>query len=290
MAGYPLVLTSGRDVWAWLERLGKGVWLVAGLFGTMAIGLADLLTGYEFTLAPVYMLPVGAVAWYVGGGAALALAAIVLPWLAVDLWLNVSSLSTAGIVWVVLARLLFLVIVAMLLSSLRRALDEARRLAHTDALTEAVNSRHFIDLVNAEIGRLDRYRRPFTLTYMDLDNFKQVNDSLGHSSGDRLLKAVVETLRNRLRRTDVVARMGGDEFALLLPETGAQVGEPLLRQVREELLAVMRDHDWPVTFSIGVVTCTAAPHSADELLHFVDGLMYSVKKERKDAIRFATYP
>lgn len=84
--------------------------------------------------------------------------------------------------------------------------------------------------------------------------------------------------------------MGGDEFALLLPETGAQVGEPLLRQVREELLAVMRGHDWPVTFSIGVVTCTAAPHSADELLHLVDGLMYSVKKERKDAIRFATYP
>lgn len=284
------MLINGKDIWAWLERLGRGAWLVAGLLGTMAVGLVDLVTGYEFTLAPVYMLPVGAVAWYVGRGAALALVAIALPWLAVDLWLNVSSLSNAGIVWVVLARLLFLVIVALLLSSLRHALDEARRLARTDALTDAVNSRRFIELVNAEIGRLARYRHPFTLAYMDLDNFKQVNDSLGHSSGDRLLKTVVETLRNRLRRTDVVARMGGDEFALLLPETSAQVGAPVLRQVREELLAVVRGNDWPVTFSIGVVTCTAAPQSADALLHFVDGLMYSVKKDRKDAIRFAIYP
>ena len=145
------------------------------------------------------------------------------------------------------------------------------------------------DLVQSEIDRLQRYQHPLTLAYIDLDNFKTVNDQLGHVTGDQVLRAVVSSVKKNIRRTDIVARLGGDEFALLLPETNQESARVVLSKVQDGLLEEMRINNWPVTVSIGVLTCRVAPPSTDALVSMADELMYSVKHDGKNGIKYATY-
>src|SRR6185312_6159583 len=105
-------------------------------------------------------------------------------------------------------------------------------LARIDALTGVANGRTFYDLARVELCRFQRTGRPFTVAYLDLDNFKQVNDRLGHPAGDDLLRRVAQVLRDNTRVLDVPARLGGDEFALLLPETDAEDALPVLSKLR----------------------------------------------------------
>ena len=100
---------------------------------------------------------------------------------------------------------------------------------------------------------------------------------------------VVNQVRKHLRKTDVVARLGGDEFALLLPETKQESAQVVLSKLQRDILAGMQQNNWPVTLSIGVLTCIDAPHSTDETIRIVDDLMYSVKRSSKNAIKYATY-
>jgi diguanylate cyclase (GGDEF)-like protein len=126
---------------------------------------------------------------------------------------------------------------------------------------------------------------PFSLAYIDLDDFKWVNDTPGHGTGDNVLRLVVESLEQSTRATDVVARLGGDEFAVLFPETGADAGSEAALHIRLVLLDSMRKNDWPVTFSIGMVTYNEPPASVDEMIKAADTLMYSVKETTKNAVR-----
>ncbi len=158
-----------------------------------------------------------------------------------------------------------------------------------DDLTTAVNRRAFQDVATSEMQRLRRHQRPLTIGYIDVDNFKVVNDTLGHSVGDLLLKTVVSTLGAHLRMVDTVARLGGDEFAVLLPETDRDAAQVVIDRLCHFLLMEMRRHDWPVTFSIGVVTYYEAPYSIDELIGIADTVMYGVKNNQKDAITYTVY-
>lgn len=187
--------------------------------------------------------------------------------------------------WNATVQLVFLIIVTYVLVELRDVLNKEKELARHDSLTGAANARHFAELAETEMGRMRRYGRPFTLGYMDLDNFKAANDSFGHSVGDKLLCATVETISKEIRATDTVARLGGDEFALLLPETGVDAAEATMSKVRGALLETMRANSWPVTFSIGVVTFLEPPQSVDAMLHVCDSEMYAVKRGDKNGIR-----
>ncbi|MFA4915140.1 MAG: GGDEF domain-containing protein [Syntrophales bacterium] len=106
-----------------------------------------------------------------------------------------------------------------------------------------------------EIERSQRHKHPFTVTYFDLDNFKTVNDRFGHSMGDNVLCTVVRYAKTHLRKMDIVARLGGDEFAFLLPETDQVQARVAISKIQISLLDEMYRNDWPVTFSIGVLTC-----------------------------------
>ena len=174
-------------------------------------------------------------------------------------------------------------------ATLKSAMEREKELARTDFLTGAPNARHFHDLVQQEIDRFQRYRRPFSIAYLDLDNFKTVNDLFGHGVGDKVLCAVVQRVGSRLRKTDVVARLGGDEFAFLLTETDREAAQAIIVEIHRDLLIEMQRQDWPVTFSIGVLTCLDTPQSADELIKKADNLMYSVKKNGKNAVSYSTY-
>lgn len=273
-----------------LEKRNKLFWTIAGIALIGGLGILDFLTGYELAFSLFYLIPISLVAWLVsqrlGILAAFASASV---WLAADVAAGSSYSKPFIYAWNTFIRLSFFVITAYLLSILRRTLEYERESARTDYLTGAANSRLFYDLVQMEIGRFQRYERPFTLANFDLDNFKVVNDRFGHSVGDQVLRSVVISTRKFLRKTDIIARLGGDEFALLLPETSQESARVVLAKIQGDLLEEMRQSNWPITFSIGVLTCSAAPQTTDEVVRITDELMYAVKRNGKNAIKYSTY-
>lgn len=169
-------------------------------------------------------------------------------------------------------------------SRLRDLLAREQELSRVDPLTTVLNRRGFYEALEKERVRTLRYQHPITIAYLDLDNFKKVNDSLGHAIGDELLIQVAATLRSNLRRSDVVGRLGGDEFALILPETNANGAKVALGKLRLSLLEAMRFQDFAITFSIGAATFLSPPNSLDILIRMADETMYAIKAKGKDNV------
>lgn len=168
--------------------------------------------------------------------------------------------------------------------------ENQKKLARTDALTGLANRRHFFNAAGNELNRARRYGQPISIAYIDVDNFKAINDSIGHSAGDALLRLVAQTIMTNIRKVDIAARLGGDEFALLLPETSAEPALYALQRLEKELMELMNKNEWLVTFSIGVATFTSAPASVDEMINTADSIMYNAKHSGKNTIKQEIYP
>jgi diguanylate cyclase (GGDEF)-like protein len=166
------------------------------------------------------------------------------------------------------------------------ALENEKSLSRSDYLTGLANRRAFEELFAMECKRSQRYKRPITLVYMDLDDFKKVNDGRGHQTGDEVLIAVAASLRTNLRATDCVARLGGDEFAILLPETDEEAALIIMKKLEAVLQRLRSSKDWPIGFSFGVVTFPAPLESLEAMLERADKLMYEAKHGGKSAMLF----
>jgi diguanylate cyclase (GGDEF)-like protein len=270
-----------------LGRRPKAFHLTAGLLLIILLGGVDYLNGPDVSFLIFYTAPILLAAWYVGRGAGLLMcAATGLSWFAVAYASPEQHFTNPLIAfWNAAARLGFMLILAHVASGFKASLEQERESARTDYLTGAVNGRHFGELAEAEIRRARRHGHPFSVAYMDVDNFKAVNDRLGHSAGDRLLKTVADALRRDARAVDVVARLGGDEFAVLMPETDAAAARVAVARLRRRLLEEARGGGWPVTYSIGVATFDTPPASVDEMLRAADELMYAAKRHGKNSVR-----
>jgi diguanylate cyclase (GGDEF)-like protein len=167
----------------------------------------------------------------------------------------------------------------------RRARDAAIKLSTIDALTGLYNRTFFFTALEREIARSDRSGRAFCLVMLDLDDLKTVNDRYGHHAGDQVLRAVADVVRGGVRKIDVAARYGGDEFVALLPETDPTGGWVLAEKIR--LMAAEQGAaglDVPSTVSVGVVSFPADGRSADALLMSADRAMYASKRSGKNRV------
>jgi diguanylate cyclase (GGDEF)-like protein len=273
-----------------IEKQNKPFLLLIGFLLITVIGIVDYLTGFELAFSVFYVLPISLLTWLTSrrGGFLVSLASAAV-WLSADIATGHPYSHSFILVWNTLIRFAFFVIITLLISALRSALQRESELARIDYLTGAVNSRFFYELLQMEIDRLERYKHSFTIAYIDLDNFKALNDQLGHATGDRVLRTLAESVRKHSRKTDIFARIGGDEFALLLPETNQKAARVILPEIHDHLLNDMRQNNWSITFSIGVLTCKVAPYTSEELVKIADNLMYSVKRDSKNATRYSTY-
>ncbi len=269
-----------------LGRQSRGAVLAVCLALVVVLGVLDHVTGPELDFSIFYLIPISLGAWCVGRDAALGASIASVFTLAVVEQLTPTAYShPVFAVWNAGLRFGFFLIVAAALAALRRATDNESRLARTDPLTGAANARAFAEAAELELQRARRYGQTFTLATLDIDDFKAINDRLGHSAGDAVLRAVAETMRANVRAVDTVARLGGDEFALLLPETGHDPGAVAIKKVVSALLAVTAKNGWPVTFSVGAVSCTSPTCTVDELFEVADNHMYAVKRAGKNGIR-----
>ncbi|HEX5708333.1 MAG TPA: diguanylate cyclase [Pyrinomonadaceae bacterium] len=268
-----------------LGRRSKAFLVTLALVLVAALGVLNYLSGPKVSFLIFYIAPVFLTAWFVGRRAGLLMcAASGLSWVVVAELTAGQYSSRAVPYWNAAVTLGFIVTLTLVVAAFKRSHEKERELARTDYLTGAFNGRSFAEMAEAEINRSRRNLLPFTVVYMDVDNFKLVNDRDGHSTGDRLLRVVAETIRQNVRAIDVVARLGGDEFAVLLPETDDSAAEIVIRRVRRQLLEAARENSWPVTFSLGVVTWDVPPASLDEMLRAADGLMYAAKRNGKNRI------
>jgi diguanylate cyclase (GGDEF)-like protein len=177
-----------------------------------------------------------------------------------------------------------------LVEHLQNALQEVTEMANKDPLTGLANSRHFYELAEVEMRLFRRYDHPLlALAYIDIDDFKQVNDTFGHSEGDELLQAVAGVMASTLREVDVVARMGGDEFAILLPDCDENGCRAALSRMQSGYRQMVRERGWPSTMSIGCARYTYVPASVDKMISDADSLMYEVKDSGKDRLNLKTF-
>jgi len=249
------------------------------------LGWLDIITG-DYSLIVFYLIPVSFAAWFVGkrSGLLFCLLSLIVRVIADEATRQSFVSHSALHYWNEVIEFIFLLIMSLLFSALKKNLDNEKEFARRDPLTDTYNRRSFFDLAEHEINRSHRYDLPLTVAYIDLDNFKVVNDQLGHRTGDDLLMAVVSTIRSHIRSSDILARFGGDEFVILLPETPGDAALKFLNKIHTHLDLEMTRHRWPVTFSIGAATYSKAPTTVDEVIRYADELMYTVKHGGKNRL------
>ena len=261
-----------------------------GFLTVLIIIVLDYLIVIDISLSILYLLPISLVSWYGKRWFSVFLVSIsTVGWFVAESVAK-THLYFLILLWNTAVRLIVFSIVAFLLAHLKIAYEKEKSLAQIDGLTGIVNQRFFLEILSREYKRSFRYGCCLTLAYFDLDNFKQINDRFGHSTGDKLLKIIAQTIHKQIRETDTIARLGGDEFALLLPETNYEAGKCVLYRLQQKLMEAIEAYSPPVSLSIGAVTFLSLPDSVDDLLENADSLMYRVKQSGKNRIEHQVFP
>jgi diguanylate cyclase (GGDEF)-like protein len=254
------------------------------------VSVVDVLTGDGFSLSIMYLLPISLSAWFVGMRSGIVMAVLSAAALRFST-LHTETLQVPRLIyyWDIFVNLVFFLTIAVILSALRSSLQREQEMARTDSLTGVASVQYFLEVAGTELNKALRYGRPLTVAYLAIDDFKAINDRFGHTIGDMLLRVTAATIRQDLRKTDLVARLGNDEFALILVEAGYDMSEATIGRIHKSLVGAAQQRGWPVTFSIGIATFLIPPATVDELIKFADELMVSVKSSGKNMVRHEVY-
>jgi diguanylate cyclase (GGDEF)-like protein len=251
---------------------------------TLLVYWANDQTPPDVRLGILYVVPVVLVTWTDGLALGLGFAALTIVLREVVAWEQLPQDTPT--LWRVVNAASYVVVVGVAMAGLQRLRhiqQQLSQLATNDPLTGLVNARAFAARLTQELDRNRRYPRPLALIYLDLDDFKVINDSHGHQTGDAVLRLVADAMRSSVRQADIVGRLGGDEFAVLMPETDAALADAAAKRLAVGLRTVFKGTP-TVTASIGVVSCMVADANTDELLRRADQAMYEAKRAGKDRV------
>ncbi len=275
----------GRGLREWLHGFTPGGATVIAAALVVAVAAADVYTGPGVDVTLLYLAPIGFGTFFAGLGAGVGLAALAAACSIESTRISGEVVAPAVLAWNTVQQLGVFLLLAAVLDAFKKRLLHEQLAARTDSLTSLANRRAFVESAWMELERARRHGRPLSLLYLDCDDFKGVNDRLGHVGGDRVLAAVGAALRDAVRGHDTVARLGGDEFGVLLPEVDAPGAVALAERLRAQLREALRPHGDRITFSIGVATFSTPPASVDEMILRADELMYEAKRSGKDGWR-----
>ena len=270
----------------YVNKQSKRTLILFGVLFIFAVGLVDYIIASEIGLSIFYLPSIFLTTWFVGAWAGILMSFVsTLTWLGIDLLKATPYSLSVTPYWNALGRLGFFLIVVFL----QKALRNEQSLARMDSLTKTANRRYFFKLADNEINKSKRYNRPFSVCYIDIDDFKDVNDIYGHKAGDNLLQTVAATVKSNIRSSDIFARLGGDEFVLLFPETKDDEAREAAFKLQELLMRAMKKNRWPVTFSFGVAIFLTPPETPDDMIIKADRLMYSAKSGGKNLIKYKVF-
>ena len=271
-------------------QFSRVVVVALALMTLVLVGSIDYATGYQVSFSVFYLVPVGFAAWYGSRSLGYAFAvASSLTWYAAEFVGGYPYDHPAIPVWNAMVRLAFFLIIASLLAALNRRLLAERTFARTDPLTGLVNARIFREQLDHDIALSGRIGAALTVVYIDLDNFKRVNDTLGHGAGDVLLTKLARAMVTSTRRSDTAARLGGDEFALILPGADIDGARSVMQKLAEQMSESVHEQFGGVTFSIGAVVVDVPRAVPADVIEAADRLMYIAKKSGKNAVAIGRY-
>lgn len=253
------------------------------------IGGIDALTGPDYTFTLIYLLPVTMVCW-VSTSRISALSIIIfsaIVWNSVDFISNRIMLTPMVFAWNMFSRCVVFLLFAVMLFALKSSICREREISRRDPLTNTYNLRAFRDIAEHELSRCRRDKKSITMAFVDIDNFKTVNDTRGHKAGDILLQQVANAIRSSLRESDILARIGGDEFAILLSDCNAQAAQEIGLKLKNSV-DLIKNGNKDISLSIGTLTCKDSYPDMEALIKICDELMYSVKKSGKNGMAAST--
>ncbi len=270
---------------SWERRtlLPRQLAMAIGMVAFLAVAAVDVATGVNVSLLPVHLVPTLFVGWFVGirWGIGFAIAALV-----VQVLIGREAGLHQDVMWQIDRGMDFLVVLLLLgmQARLKQLREDGLRQAKHDSLTGTLNRSGFYAALDREIERAKRYGHPFSLIYFDCSNFRQVNDTLGHHAGDRLLKRVARELQENMRKIDAIGRLSGDEFAILLSESDTDATCRTAYHLKEKMAALMEKEQWPLSFNMGAASFTTPPDNIEAVLDSADKLMVRVRQTDRDAV------
>lgn len=277
-----------QRVLSFFEHRTKRAMALISISITILLGILDLATSTEIHFLVIYLLPIALASWYVNRSSGIYLAIMCsLVWLLADSLggRSYSSPWVAG--WNFIMRTGAFVVFSLSQSQFRAKFDALSELAKRDFLTGLPNGRAFYELTAREIERTLGLE-PLTLAFIDLAGVKWINHRLGYATGDQMICTIAYAIRQNVPRPDLVGRVGGTSFAVLLPKTASDGANCILEQVHSALKDERRKYAQPVTFFISAVACTKTPGSIAELMHQAESQMTRMKGGTKDLLEIAT--
>jgi diguanylate cyclase (GGDEF)-like protein len=272
------------------RKLNELAVFFGGVVCVIGVWYADYMLGERVTFIAVYLVPIVFVTWFANRAYG-----FILCLLSIAAWFSsyFMALNADHEIAVMLCNSFLktgvLAASVLLSGAFKKSLLRERDLSRIDGLTGIFNRRYFYDFLKMESVRAARYRLPLSIAYLDVDDFKKVNDRAGHGEGDKLLSGLAGILKNNVRETDICARLGGDEFGILLIQSDGPIAEKIMKKLAQKIKRGLSQNGPRVTLSIGVATFLKAGPDATRLVELADSLMYEVKSKGKDAILFKVY-
>lgn len=267
-------------------------WVVLGICISFIYLLGEIrsATDAELTFASLALLPVLVIAWIGGRWPGLSMAVIAAAmWSVADIHSG-RMFSSQWIPWANgLVRFLTYALVVILAAEVRFLLEREREHATQDELTGLLNRRAFLRAGISEVERARRYRSQLAVVFLDLDNFKRLNDARGHQVGDQALKTAGNALLGATRKNDHVSRLGGDEFAVVFPEIGFDAAVAAGNKIFDSVNMSLNAYP-PARVSVGVAWFQDVDQEFSTMLKAADELMYAVKAAGKNNILAKSYP
>ncbi|MEW5821441.1 MAG: GGDEF domain-containing protein [Cyanobacteriota bacterium] len=274
-----------------MSTIPTSVVFILSLLIVAITGIIDYKTNNSISLSAFYVFPIAFLAWHSQKSIVLVftiIAAIIRSEIIIY-FIDKAFIDLGICIWNFLISLLLYIPTGLIIIRLKQAYCKEKELARIDFVTGISNWNSFSEAIIRENERCKRYKIPLSIVYLDCDNFKILNDTKGHTSGDNSLKLVARTINDNIRKLDLVARLGGDEFAIILSNAGQEEACLVVNKIKKILLTKMQENNYPITFSIGIATFVNPHESAEEMLQLADQLMYEVKRESKNAIKQKVY-
>ena len=289
MVIHPLerLLAQGARRFAGIPRSGS---LAIAFIAILAVGFLDYVTGYELSLSILYLLPITIATWFGGRKIGILYALLCgLSWFVVVEATGLPFSHPWIPIWNAAVRIAFFLTHAVLLAAFRDRLRAEQTLARTDPLTGVLNSRAFREQLQFTFAVARRHGGTISFSYVDLDDFKNINDTYGHAEGDRILQMSSRCLIESTRGIDIVARLGGDEFAVLMPDTDSHGAEVVITKYANKLSKLMHSDGSSITCSIGTVSFIDLPPTGEAMITAADRLMYETKGHGGGGAVFGEY-